>query len=373
MKQFLSILLFLTTGISQAQITVDTSLNAQALVERFMGEGVNVFNVRVRGNNLCLGAFEMKNTYFPMESGIVLSTGQVSAITSGKNNYPNHSTAMRENAGSDNDLMRMVSTRIYNITVIEFDFIPLHDSVYFDYVFASEEYPEYVGSRFNDVFCLMLSGPQFPKSINLARLGNPPVPVTVNNINSKKNKSLFLSNHGKLPDGYKYQVEFDGFTTLLTASSPVRAGKKHHLKIAIGNTNDMSYDSGVFLRAGSFGSRGEAGGKNRYVLPFDFNSHDVRQEYISLFDTLALLLKANPAWKISILGHTDSIGSKEYNDTLSYERAREAARQLTDRGVSPKQLFIKGYGYTKPIAPNSSDNGRQKNRRVEMVINRKDS
>lgn len=358
--------------ITSAQISIDTSMAPAQLIELFMGDGVKVFNIRAKGNKSNMAAFDMQHTFFPMDEGIMLTTGRASVNTSGKNLSPRTSTSMKEGAASDFDLGKMVSKIIYNVTVIEFDFIPFYDSLYFDYVFASEEYPEYVGSMFNDVFVLMLSGPGYKSPINLARVGEPPAIVSVNNVNHKKNADLFISNEGKIPAGYQYQVEYDGFTKLITAKCSVARGKKHHMKIAIGNVNDFSYDSGVFLRASSFGSRGEAPVSNRFILPFDFNSTEVRPEYANLFDSLATVLKANPSWKLSILGHTDSVGSRDYNDTLSAIRARETAKQLTQRGVSQKQLFVKGYGFFKPMAKNNTEEGRKKNRRVELHIMRRD-
>ncbi len=349
-----------------AQFLVDTLLTKQKLIETFMGEGVSIFNIKIHGSESSSGYFRLDSNAFPMDEGIVISTGRVSAIT-GQNIRPNMTTSMKESQGSDGDLARMVSRQIFNVTVIEFDFVPLYDSLFFDYVFASEEYPEYVGSPFNDVFCLLITGPNFPKPVNLARIGKPSNTVMINSVNQKKNKQFFIPNHKFKPSAQTpYTIEYDGFTTMLTASCLVTRGKMHHIKIAIGNVNDFSYDSGVFLRAGSFGSRG--GGKSRFILPFDFDSHLIKETYNNLFDSLADVLKANPSWKLSILGHTDSLGSKEYNEELSYARAKEVADRLLAAGVSKKQIFIKGYGFKHPLSRNDSEEGRQRNRRVEMVI-----
>lgn len=366
MKFLLSLIFSAICLFANGQFQIDTVLSKQRLVETFMGEGVSIFNVKIRGSQSSSGYFKFDSVAFPMDEGIVISTGRVSAIAN-QNTRPNTTTSMRESAGSDPDLARMVTRRIFNVTVIEFDFIPLYDSLFFDYVFASEEYPEYVGSPYNDIFCLLITGPNFVKPVNLARIGYPSSTVMINSVNHKKNKEHYIANHPFTPSiQTPYTIEYDGYTQLLTAQCLVTRGKMHHIKIAIGNVNDYAYDSGVFLRAGSFGSRG--GGKSRFILPFDFNSHDVNNEYDRFIDSLADVLKSNPKWKIAVLGHTDSIGSDEYNTELAYARANEVAEKLIKAGVSPKQLFIKGYGFSHPLSQNDSEEGRQRNRRVEIII-----
>ena len=319
-------LLFLVLSLNAfSQIEIDTTINRNQIAELFLGDGVSIFNVRTKGNNSSIGSFTALNSNFPMEKGIVLSTGRVSAIA-GQNVSTKTSTSMSVGMETDSDLARMVTKRLTNATVLEFDFIPMFDSLYFDYVFGSEEYPEYVGSAFNDVFCLMITGPNFQVPLNLARVGNPPKVVMVNSVNQHRYKDFFISNQPFIPTELTpYTIEYDGFTTLLTASCRVTRGKKHHLKIAIGNVQDYAYDSGVFLRAGSFGSRG---GIRPMSVPFDFDARNPNHLYENLLDSVAQLLKANPSWKVAVLGHTDSLGTSDYNLLLSEDRAKDYFIQL---------------------------------------------
>lgn len=71
---------------------------------------------------------------------------------------------------------------------------------------------------------------------------------------------------------------------------------------------------------------------------------------------------------IAVEGHTDSVGTLSYNQRLSEERARSVADELVARGVSRRRVMIRGYGETDPIASNRTDAGRQRNRRVEVII-----
>jgi outer membrane protein OmpA-like peptidoglycan-associated protein len=85
-------------------------------------------------------------------------------------------------------------------------------------------------------------------------------------------------------------------------------------------------------------------------------------------DKLALILKQYPKIKTEIAGHTDSDGSAEFNQKLSQSRVETVKGRLIARGVNPGRLTAKGYGETKPLVPNTTDENKQKNRRVEIII-----
>jgi outer membrane protein OmpA-like peptidoglycan-associated protein len=107
---------------------------------------------------------------------------------------------------------------------------------------------------------------------------------------------------------------------------------------------------------------------------FEFDKADLLPESKMELDRLVELLNRYPAMKIEIGGHTDSKGNDEYNLKLSQARAQAVVDYLINKGISKDRLQAKGYGETKPIAPNQnpdgSDNeeGRQLNRRTEFKI-----
>lgn len=110
--------------------------------------------------------------------------------------------------------------------------------------------------------------------------------------------------------------------------------------------------------------------KQRIVLrgvQFDFNSSAIRPEAQPVLDQGAELLKQNPDVTVSVEGHTDAIGSEEYNMALSVRRAESVYRYLVNRGVDPERLTVEGFGKTRPIADNDTEAGRAQNRRVELV------
>lgn len=102
---------------------------------------------------------------------------------------------------------------------------------------------------------------------------------------------------------------------------------------------------------------------------FDTNKSFVKKEYYGEIEKVAKYIKQHPSIKIEIAGHTDSRGNREKNIRLSYKRAKAVADILIkEYGISKDRILIKGYGPDKPIASNDTEEGRQKNRRVEAII-----
>ena len=103
------------------------------------------------------------------------------------------------------------------------------------------------------------------------------------------------------------------------------------------------------------------------MLVFDFDSSTIKPEAYPLLDEVAVILENNPEIKGEIRGHTDSTGPAEYNIQLSEKRAKAVEKYLEDKGLDPARFTSKGYGASQPIASNETPEGRQENRRVELV------
>lgn len=101
---------------------------------------------------------------------------------------------------------------------------------------------------------------------------------------------------------------------------------------------------------------------------FDFDKSDIRPDSRPVLDEAAEILKANPEVRISIEGHTDALGSDAYNEKLSVRRAEAVFRYLVNRGVAPERMEVVGYGESRPVADNETEQGRAQNRRVELHI-----
>ena len=104
-----------------------------------------------------------------------------------------------------------------------------------------------------------------------------------------------------------------------------------------------------------------------YGVLFDFNKSTLQPASDPVLQQILDLMKRNPTQKIEVQGHTDNVGGDAYNQTLSEARARSVVAWLTQHGIAATRLTAKGYGKTKPIADNSTDAGRAKNRRVEIA------
>ncbi|MEY3099344.1 MAG: hypothetical protein RIS63_232, partial [Bacteroidota bacterium] len=244
----------------------------QQLVDNvLLGFGVTAFNVTINGNPALsntaqtnVGYFTNTNPAFPINNGLILSTGNASAAVG-----PNNSTSFTLNnpatslVTSDPHLNDIAAGNVTNGVVLEFDFIPSGDTLLFNYMFGSDEYPEFSPSSFNDAFGLFLWGPGITGPYVLAGYPNGGnniatipggIPVTINNVGDVSNTQYYVFNEASSTLTYGNAIQYDGTTVLLTASASVQCNELYHIKLAISNVGDQSYDSGVFLEAGSFSS-----------------------------------------------------------------------------------------------------------------------
>lgn len=101
---------------------------------------------------------------------------------------------------------------------------------------------------------------------------------------------------------------------------------------------------------------------------FEFNKAELKPGGERLLEKLALVIKENPERQVLIEGHTDSLGAETYNLELSKHRAESVESFLSQAGIDGNRMSVKGYGKQYPVAPNTSEAGRQQNRRVEVVL-----
>ena len=99
---------------------------------------------------------------------------------------------------------------------------------------------------------------------------------------------------------------------------------------------------------------------------FDFDKAVIKPEAYPLLDEVVAIMKKNPAMSVELQGHTDNIGTKEYNKDLSMRRANAVAKYLVEKGILRNRLATTGFGFTKPVALNGTKFGRSLNRRVEL-------
>jgi hypothetical protein len=263
MKKIILILLALSLNFgSYSQITITTALPPSvALPGMLSGYGIIPFNVTFQGLQQ-FGLFYNGTAGTGLDHGIALATGFVTDI-------PNHvSVFMSENLGlaGDTDIELFLGGGVptYDAAVLEFDFIIIGDTLSFNYVFGSEEYPEYVCSNFNDAFGFFISGPGINGAFsnnaeNICMIPGTTLPVSINSINpgvpgpygttggctSVAYSSLFVNN---IALGSSL-VCLDGQTAPLLTAKPLNAYTVYHAKIVVADAGDGIYDSGVLLEA----------------------------------------------------------------------------------------------------------------------------
>lgn len=226
-----------------------------------------VSNIKFIGDPKAAGYFSNGN-YINISRGLLLTTG---LATNAKGPNKMSSATGTTSAKGDPDLEKLGGDKSFDACVIEFDFIPMTDKVKFKYVFGSEEYNRFVGSKFNDVFGFFISGPGITgpfsgNSKNIALIPGTTDPVSINNINNGQEddyrkpppgpgvNAKYFRYNDQFPEvpGSEKAIEYNGFTTVFTAEETVVPCKTYHMKLAISDISDAALDSGVFLEAQSF-------------------------------------------------------------------------------------------------------------------------
>lgn len=247
MKQLSAIVLsFLSLGAS-AQLTVTDSLSTSALADLLEGLNVTISNVTVNCAPAAMGHFSGISE-MDIEEGLVITSGSADQVAGPVSNFAQGYYG----TPGDPDLEILLGAgggMTYDGCVLEFDCMPTGDTLLFNFSFGSEEYQEFVGSAFNDIFAIYLSGPGFPIATNVAALPDG-TPVAINNVNNGLNATYYHDNEA----GAGQYVAYDGFTTNLTVFAVVSPDDIYHFKVAIADVADGAFDSGVFLEAFSFRS-----------------------------------------------------------------------------------------------------------------------
>jgi gliding motility-associated-like protein len=266
-----AVFLFGTSAFSQITVT-NTQTPIQLVENVLLGFGVTASNITVNGTPLNstniqgnVSYFDASGTAFPIPTGVLLTTGNgIAAIG------PNSSGSFTNNApatpsvATDPHLISIANAAPTNGVVLEFDFVPSGDTISFNYIFGSDEYPEFSPSTFNDAFGFFLWGPGItgPYALggypaggsNLAIIPGTTTPVTINNLGPGAGQfpQFYTNNLGGA--AYGTAIQYDGTTVTLSANATVQCNQIYHIKLAISNVGDQSYDSGVFLQANSFSS-----------------------------------------------------------------------------------------------------------------------
>ncbi|RME93933.1 MAG: hypothetical protein D6772_15385 [Bacteroidetes bacterium] len=273
MRKLFSFLLLVLAGVSlwgQAGFLTHRDFSIDNLVKDIFANATcdNIDVIQPIGREAGIGYFEQAGDIIGIERGVILSTGQISDAV-GPNLVGDRSGDLNDSSG-DPDLSQLATGRVFDATGLAFDFVPLDSIVSFRYVFASEEYCQFVGSNFNDVFGFFISGPGINGGFtagaeNVALIPGSETFVSINTVNHRQNSNYYVHNEteqelreecgfgGALPmRPHLSQFEYDGFTTVFTAFLKLQACVRYRIRLVVGDVQDPFFDSAVFLEAGSF-------------------------------------------------------------------------------------------------------------------------
>lgn len=352
----------------------------EKLLQSLVGDGVVLksYSISKTSSDEAFGFFEDKKARLGMKKGLVMTTGGISSLSS-KNTSPSMSNNTHAHAEgrlasdakavscSDFEKYLKPGQKTFDACVIELDVVPTADTLSFNYVFGSEEYDEYVGSEYNDIFGFFISGKGIGAEKNLAVVPGTEIPVSVNSINNgggssyktrPSNPTFYVSNtEGQLG------IEYDGLTKLMEVRQPVIPYETYHIKLAIADVGDNSFDSGVLLEGRSIVSY-----EKTYNVLYEKNGTDIENGYKNLLNALAAQYKSDYSGKILITGHTDNEGFENYNKELSCKRANGVAAYLMSKGVDESRIVVDCKGESMPAYDNTNEKGKMQNRRVELKL-----
>jgi gliding motility-associated-like protein len=246
---------------SACPMSVNPNVMAIDLAEKIAGRNVDITNIQLNCPPGAYGTFEGGPSGIPIQGGIILSTGFANDaegpnVLDGSAAFPGQDANTPIGSPGDLQLTQSISPNVSTVDacILEFDVYAPTDLLTFNYVFMSEEYLEFVGSVYNDIFGFWIRGPGILDGNTdslISAIPNTLTPITVSTVNNTTNSNYYINN----PSG-DISTAYDGFTTLLTAAAPVTPCNTYHLRIAIADGIDQFFDSGVLIAEGSLFNQG---------------------------------------------------------------------------------------------------------------------
>ena len=230
------------------ELTYNSSATAMQMAELIFGDGVTVTSASYTGDSDASAIYSDGNLIspgvVPSDTGVILSTGEADAFTRDSVGNPNLRTnTTTPNSGPNNDPLfnALAGQSTFDASYLEVEFTPDAgvNFITLEFVFASEEYPEYAGSIYNDMVGIWIDG-------NVVPLAAGNGLASVGNINQSGGINLFVSNTAD-----QYNTEMDGFTVSMSATIPVIPGQTNTIRIGVADVADNRYDSSVLIASQS--------------------------------------------------------------------------------------------------------------------------
>jgi gliding motility-associated-like protein len=260
------LLIIMNIPVNGQYIQVDTSFTKEELVKKFIGENnncISISNINFSGydtnlDDISYGYFTKGSSNFEINEGIVLSTGRAKDAKGPNTTLQDFYVRGWEGDQDLIDILRKSNLNydnILNATYLEFDFVSNQymNQISFEYMFLSEEYQSN-NCRYSDAFAFLIKKADNSEPYkNIAVVPNTIIPVTSLTINGARDCQRNITYFGGF-NSSNSPTNFNGQTKVLTANTDITPGVKYHIKLVIADHGDANgrYDSGVFLKAGSF-------------------------------------------------------------------------------------------------------------------------
>ncbi len=240
--------------VAASELPINTNASAMHMAQTIFGNGVTVVGASYTGDGRSSGIYSDGDTVSPGvtpgDEGVILSTGRAQDFTNSEGTLPwwqgggeaeaNQSGSTSTNSSGVNNnswFNEAAGARTYDASWIDVDFIPDGNTMTMEFVFSSDEFPEYANSQFQDFVGVWVNGVLIETSVGAANPGN-----LVGGIN----QNLYNDNTQS-----QYNTEMDGFTVTMTLTMPVTEGEVNSIRIGIADVADSTYDSNLLIAGGS--------------------------------------------------------------------------------------------------------------------------
>lgn len=230
---------------SATELSINNGAGAVTMAETIFGDGVTVVGASYTGDNRSSGTYSGGDTtspgITPGDTGVILSTGRTHNFThsTGQTNQNSNTSTNTRGENNNADFNAAAGTNTYDASYLDVDFIPTGDTMTMQFVFSSEEYPEYVNSLYQDFVGVWVNGTQVELTIGDGD-------ADPGNVNSSNNENLYVDNTSD-----QYNTEMDGFTVTMTLTMTVIPGVVNSIRIGIADVSDSSYDSNLLIAGDS--------------------------------------------------------------------------------------------------------------------------
>lgn len=228
-----------------AELGYDTGATAMEMAETIFGSGVTVVDADYTGDSRSSAIYSNGDALAPGatpgDTGVILSTGRANSYTNSWGD-PNRATNTSRNTSGENnnsDFNDVAGANTYDAAYLDVSFIPDHSTMTIEFVFSSEEFPEYQNSIYQDVVAVWVNGEVVEMDVS-GGTANP------GNISASINENLYLDNTND-----DYNTEMDGLTVTMTLTMNVNPGEVNNIRIGIADVGDSSYDSNLLIAADS--------------------------------------------------------------------------------------------------------------------------